>query len=117
MQSQSLAKEKPALEAKIKELQDILTQVSQLETHGVLDAETAQLRRYKLRAEIGQYQNKIAQCPPENLSAIAQAVSLPQFWHDLSESERRFYFREFIQQIEIHYQTRSQWDLNLVFFI
>lgn len=117
MQSQGLAQKKPALEAKIKELQDILTQVSQLETHGILDPETAQLRRYKLRGEIGQYQNKIAQCPPENLSAIAQAVSLPQFWRDLSESERRFYFREFIQQIEIHYEAHSEWDLNLVFFI
>ncbi|MDR9403270.1 MAG: recombinase family protein [Halothece sp. Uz-M2-17] len=117
MQSQGLAEKKPALEAKIQELQDILTQISQLETHGVLDAETAKLRRYKLRVEIGQYQEQIAQCPPENLSAIAQAVSLPQFWRDLSESERRFYFREFIQQIEIHYEARSQWDLNLVFFI
>jgi len=117
MQSQGLAKEKPALQAKIQELQDILTQISQLETHGVLDPETAQLRRYKLRVEIGQYQAQMAQCPPDNLSAIAQAVSFPQFWRDLSESERRFYFREFIQQIEIHYETRSQWDLNLVFFI
>jgi len=117
MQSQGLAEAKPALEAKIQELQDILTQVSQLETHGVLDAETAQLRRYNLRVEIGQYQAQIAQCPPENLSAIAQAVSFPQFWRDLSESERRFYFREFIQQIEIHYETYSEWDLNLVFFI
>ncbi|NBD16152.1 MAG: recombinase family protein [Cyanobacteria bacterium] len=117
MQSQGLAKEKPALQAKIQDLQDILTQISQLETHGVLDPETAQLRRYKLRVEIGKYQAQIAQCPPDNLSAIAQAVSFPQFWRDLSESERRFYFREFIQQIEIHYETRSQWDLNLVFFI
>lgn len=117
MRSQELASDKPVLETKIKELQGILIEISQLETHGILDAETAQLRRYKVRAEIGQYQSQIAQCPPENLSAIAQAVSFSQFWRDLSESERRFYFREFIQKIEIDYQTRSQWDLNLVLFI
>lgn len=50
-------------------------------------------------------------------SAIAQAVSLRQFWLDLSESERRFYFREFIQRIEIIYQTPSQWKLNLLLIL
>jgi hypothetical protein len=49
-----------------------------------------------------------------NLQAIAQAVSIPQFWCDLSESERRFYFREFIRQIEIMRQDKA-WDLQLVF--
>jgi DNA invertase Pin-like site-specific DNA recombinase len=117
MHSEGLAGEKEALERKIQELKDILSQVSQLETHGILDPETAQLRRYKLRTEIAQYQERIAQCPPENLSAIAQAVSLRQFWLDLSESERRFYFREFIQRIEIIYQTPSQWKLNLVLIL
>lgn len=115
--SEGVAGQKQALQEKIEGLQDILTQVSQLETHGVLDPETAKLRRYKIRTEIAQYQNQVAQCPPENLSAIAQAVSLRQFWLDLSESERRFYFREFIKRIEISYQTRSQWELNLVLVI
>ena len=109
--------EKAKLEAKIQELQDILSQVSQLETHGILDRETAQLRRYNLRTEIAEYQSKIAQCPPENLSAIAQTVSLRQFWLDLSESERRFYFREFIQQIELSHETSTKWQLDLKFFI
>lgn len=117
MESVGLAGEKQRLEAKINDLQGILTQISQLETHGVLDSQTAKLRRYKLKTEIAQYQNRIAQCPPENLSAIAQTVSLEQFWRDLSESERRFYFREFIKRIEITYTTPSQWDLHLVFFI
>lgn len=117
MKSDEVAGEKAKLQGKIQELQDILNQVSQLETHGILDAETAQLRRYKLRTEIAEYQGKIAQCPPENLSAIAQTVSLRQFWLDLSESERRFYFREFIQRIEISYKTPTEWDLNLKFFI
>ncbi len=117
MHSEEGEGEKAKLKGKIQELQGILNQVSQLETHGILDTETAQLRRYKLRTEIAKYQEKIAQCPPENLSAIAQTVSLRQFWLDLSESERRFYFREFIQRIEISYKTRTEWDLNLIFFI
>ena len=117
MNSEGLGEQKQVLESKIQGLQEILAQVSQLETHGVLDAETAQLRRYKIRTEIAAYQSQIAQSPPENLSAIAQTVSLRQFWLDLSESERRFYFREFIQRIEIFYQTPSQWELNLIFFI
>ncbi|MFB6277383.1 MAG: recombinase family protein [Halothece sp.] len=116
-QSEGVATEKEALQTKIQELQEILTQISQLETHGILDSETAQLRRYKLRTEIAQYESRVAQYPPENLGAIAEAVSFRQFWLDLSESERRFYFREFIQRIELFYPASAKWDLNLVFFI
>ncbi|MGL4881909.1 MAG: recombinase family protein, partial [Waterburya sp.] len=58
---------------------------------------------------------KIAQLPPNNLPAIALAVSLPQFWLDLSEAERRFYFREFIKQIEIIRHKSSTWSLSLKF--
>ncbi len=49
-----------------------------------------------------------------NLKAIAQTVSIPQFWSDLSESERRFYFREFIQQIKIIRHDQA-WQLELIF--
>jgi hypothetical protein len=57
----------------------------------------------------------MAQLPPGNLQAIAQAVSLPQFWLDLSEAERRFYFREFIKQIEIMRQESKSWSVQLKF--
>jgi predicted metal-binding protein len=94
--------------------QDILTQLPALVETGVLDQETAKLRAYKLRTEISALQAKLATLPPVNLRSVAQAVSIPQFWLDLSEAERRFYFREFIRQIEIIRQDK-QWDLQVIF--
>ena len=95
--------------------EEILAQLPQLCDRQILDEETSQLRTYKLRTEISQLQHQLAQFPPVNLRETAQAVSLPQFWLDLTESERRFYFREFIRQIQIDRQDMS-WQLR-VFFI
>ncbi len=103
------------IRAKIATNQDILAQLPDLEARGILDPETAQLRRYKLQTEIAQAQAQLAQLPPMNLGAIAQTVSIPQFWWDLSEAERRFYFREFIREIEIHRREGEPWFLSLVF--
>lgn len=100
---------------KILDKQAILQQLPELEAQGILDRETAALRTYKLRTEIAQLENTMAQLPPSNLKAIAQAVSLPQFWLDLSEAERRFYFREFIQQIEIIRHESESWSILLKF--
>ena len=83
---------------------------------GILDSETAKLRAYKLRTEISELQAKLAILPPVNLYSVAQAVSIPQFWLDLSEVERRFYFREFIQKIQIIRQN-GEWDLQIIFII
>ncbi|MDZ8056121.1 MAG: recombinase family protein [Aulosira sp. ZfuVER01] len=94
--------------------QEILTQLPALVETGVLDAETAKLRAYKLRTEISALQAKLATLPPVNLRSVAQAVSIPQFWLDLSEAERRFYFREFIRQIEIVRQD-TDWNLQIIF--
>ena len=94
--------------------QAILAQLPPLVTSGVLDQETADLRAYKLRTEIAVLQSKVAQLPPANLQAIAQTVSIPQFWLDLSEPERRFYFREFIRQIELTRDDET-WKLKLMF--
>jgi len=94
--------------------QEIIEQLPMLTETGILDSETAELRSYKLRTEISELQSQIAQLPPVNLRSIAQAVSLPQFWLDLSESERRFYFREFISEIKIIRQDTS-WQIQLVF--
>jgi len=105
---------KQSLSSQIANKQDILEQLPALTTSGVLDSETAELRAYKLRTEISQLRSRLWALPPVNLQAIAQAVSIPQFWCDLSESERRFYFREFIRQIEIMRQDKA-WDLQLVF--
>lgn len=100
---------------KIFEKQAILQQLPHLEKQGILDQETVALRTYKLRSEIAQLEINLAQLPPDNLKAIAQAVSLPQFWLDLSETERRFYFREFIQQIAIVRSQPESWSIQLKF--
>lgn len=94
--------------------QNILSQLDGLVASGILDTETAELRAYKLRTEIAQFQAQVAQLPPVNLRETAQAVSIPQFWLDLSESERRFYFREFIRQIQLIRQD-DEWYLQLQF--
>jgi DNA invertase Pin-like site-specific DNA recombinase/predicted metal-binding protein len=93
----------------------IIKQLSDLENQGILDEETARLREYKLRTEIAQLQAKLSQLPPANLTQIAQTISFPQFWLDLSESERRFYFREFIKQIYLIPNSPKNWELKLVF--
>ncbi|MEA5616538.1 recombinase family protein [Cronbergia sp. UHCC 0137] len=94
--------------------QEILQQLPPLIETGVLDSETAKLRAYKIRTEISQLEAKLAILPPVNLRSVAQAVSIPQFWLDLSEVERRFYLREFIRQINIirHHQ---EWNLEIIF--
>ena len=104
---------KRAVLTDIRQKQDVLTQLPSLIEQGIFDDQTAALRRYRLRTEISGLQAQLAQLPPENLGAIAQTVSLPQFWLDLSETERRFYFREFIRQINIVRQ--QNWELHLVF--
>jgi hypothetical protein len=94
--------------------QKILAQLPNLTNEGILDTETANLRAYKLRTEIANLQGKLATLPPVNLRSVAQAVSIPQFWFDLSEPERRFYFREFIRQIEV-IRENATWQIKLVF--
>ena len=95
--------------------QALLDQLAPLVETGVLDQETADLRAYKVRSEMAELENQLAQLPPVDLKATAQTVSLPQFWLDLSETERRFYFREFLRQIDLVRQDKS-WDLKLIFF-
>lgn len=105
---------KQSFASQIANKQDILAQLPTLTASGVLDTQTADLRAYKLRTEISQLQARLDALPPVNLQAIAQAVSIPQFWSDLSEAERRFYFREFIRQIRIIRQDKD-WQLALMF--
>ena len=107
---------KSSLTDAIASQEEILATLPTLIETGILDSETAQLRAYKLRTEISQLQAKLATLPPVNLRSVAQAVSIPQFWLDLSESERRFYFREFLLKIEIIRQEAAwQIQLNFIF--
>lgn len=102
------------LENTVARQQQILEQLPKLIDNGVLDVETAKLRTYKVRTEISALQAKLASLPPVSLRSVVQAVSIPQFWLDLSESERRFYLREFIRKIEIVRQD-NEWELRIVF--
>ncbi len=114
MDSPQLDTVKDNLNQAILRQQEILKQLPDLVEAGVLDAETSQLRAYKLRVEISELQAKLATLPPVNLCSVAQAVSIPQFWLDLSEAERRFYFREFIRQVEIVREDKD-WELQVIF--
>nr|WP_199290861.1 recombinase family protein [Anabaena sp. FACHB-1250] len=105
---------KNSLGDSISHQQEILEKLPTFIETGILDPETAKLRAYKLRTEISQLQAQLAILPPVNLRSVAQAVSIPQFWLDLSEVERRFYFREFIQQIQIIRQNQ-EWNLQIIF--
>ena len=106
---------KGSLQAEIDKKQAIIEQLPTLQEQGILDEETTELRRYKLRTEISSMKNKLDSLPPGDLKVIVKAVSLPQFWLDLSETERRFYFREFMQKIAIIRLNSNKWELKLVF--
>ena len=114
MNMNSLAEIKERINREINSKTEILTQLPTLEAIGILDGETTELRSYKLQTEISQLRSQISQLPPLNLREIALAVSIPQFWLDLSESERRFYFREFLRQIQIIRENKT-WQIELIF--
>ncbi|MFB2836236.1 recombinase family protein [Floridanema evergladense] len=114
MQLPDMEDMKKSLANAIAQKQQILSQLPNLIQQGILDQETSQIRAYKLRTEIAQLQSKLAELPPVNLRETAQAVSIPQFWQDLSESERRFYFREFIREIQLWRQDED-WQLQIKF--
>ena len=101
------------LQSQIDAKEAVLAQLPDLEAAGILDADTAALRRYKLRGEVSVLHQRLAQLPPVNLQELSQSVSIPQFWLDLSEAERRFFFREFIRNIQIVRQE-DQWQVELV---
>ncbi|NEQ50227.1 MAG: recombinase family protein [Leptolyngbya sp. SIO3F4] len=105
---------KKELETEIATKQAVLEQLPQLVSQGILDQTTADIRAYNVQTEIAQLNQRLAQLPPVNLKELAQAVSIPQFWEDLSEPERRFFFREFIRDIQI-IRTDNNWTLKLVF--
>ncbi|OAB56748.1 recombinase [Phormidium willei BDU 130791] len=105
---------KQALQEQIGRQQELLRDLPELLDRGILDPETLALRRYHLEAEISQCQSQLAALTPVNLQETAKTVSLPQFWWDLTETERRFYFREFVQQIYILHDG-DDWQLQIDF--
>ncbi|ERN41510.1 site-specific recombinase, DNA invertase Pin-like protein [Rubidibacter lacunae KORDI 51-2] len=115
LQSPDTAALQVAIAAQVERKQQALAQLPVLEQQEILDADTAALRRARLHAEIAALYDRRAQLPPPNLSAIAREVALPQFWYDLSETERRFYLREFLRHIEVLRPESGVWELRLAF--
>ncbi|WP_159789195.1 hypothetical protein [Sodalinema gerasimenkoae] len=105
---------KQELQEQISQKQAILQQLPQLLDEGILDEETLGLRQYHLNAEISQCQSQLAELTPVNLQETAKTISIPQFWWDLTETERRFYFREFVRQIYIVRQGDA-WQVQVDF--
>lgn len=103
------------LKQQIQQKEMVLEQLPELQRQNILDAETANLRAYNIKAEIAELRSQLDQLPPGDLKIITKAVSLPQFWLDLSETERRFYFREFIRKIEIIRLAPKNWSLKIIF--
>lgn len=102
-----------ALQQKIDQKEAAIAQLPALLTSGILDPATADLRRYTLQGEIAQLEAQRAALPPVNLQELAQSVSIPQFWRDLSEAERRFFFREFLRRIDLVREGET-WHLDLI---
>jgi hypothetical protein len=109
----TIASPQAQLHSQLQQRETALAQLPNLVETGILDTETADLRRYKLRAEMAQIAQQMAQCSPINLAELAPSVALPRFWLDLSEAERRFFFREFIRRIDLIRQGET-WRVALV---
>ncbi|MEM9907974.1 MAG: recombinase family protein, partial [Cyanobacteria bacterium P01_D01_bin.44] len=100
--------------AQMEQRRGILEQLPGLVARGILDQPTADLRAYQVQTELAALQQQQAALPPVNLQELTQAVAIPQFWQDLSEAERRFFFREFIRQVLIS-RDGPDWALQLDF--
>ncbi len=105
---------KQATNATIAQKQQLLERLPSLIQQGVFDPESAALRAYHLRAEMTTLRQSLDRLPPVDLTATAATVSIPQFWLDLSEPERRFYLREFIRAVQIC-RDGPAWSLKLIF--
>ncbi|MBF2056831.1 MAG: recombinase family protein [Cyanobacterium sp. T60_A2020_053] len=95
--------------------QQILSKLDNFIKENILDIKTAEIRKYQLNQEIVELKEKLAQLPPANLVKMSSDLALPQFWHDLSEPEKRFYLREFINQIYLDYNDNHELIINLEF--
>ncbi|MEB3224949.1 MAG: recombinase family protein [Synechococcus sp.] len=99
----------------IQQKETLIASLPALIGQGIFDPDTAAQRRYILRSEISQLQTQLNQLPPSNLKAIATTITLEPFWYGLSEAERRFYLREFLEQIQLHRTSRNDWQIQLKF--
>lgn len=114
-QAPPLAQIQSQLQTEISQKKALIHDLPNLIQQNIFDPQTADLRRYQLQTDIAQLQNRLNQLPPANLEAIAKTITLEPFWYDLSEAERRFYLREFLDRIELQRHGRSNWQIQLKF--
>lgn len=114
LQASPVSSIKGQLLAAIQHRETTLSHLPDLLKQGILDDTTFNLRTYTLRGEISDLEQQLSQLPPENLLQIVQTLSIPQFWQDLSEAERRVYLREFIQKVLIS-RDGGTWDIHIQF--
>jgi DNA invertase Pin-like site-specific DNA recombinase/uncharacterized membrane protein len=98
---QALDQTRQQLQAQIQANSERLRQLEELQQSGLMDEPALAQRCYQLRAETARLAQKLEQLPPANFLQIAQTLSIPPFWQDLSESERRAYLREFLRRVEV----------------
>jgi len=98
---QALTQARQELQAQIQANAERLRQLEELQQSGLMDEASLAQRRYQLRAETARLAQKLEQLPPANLTQTIQTLSIPPFWQDLSETERRAYLREFLRRIEV----------------
>jgi uncharacterized protein YPO0396 len=98
---QALTQVRQELQAQIQANAERLRQLEELQQSGLMDEASLAQRRYQLRAETARLAQKLEQLPPANLTQTIQTLSIPPFWQDLSETERRAYLREFLRRIEV----------------
>ncbi len=99
---QALDQTRQQLQAQIQANSERLRQLEELQQSGLMDEPSLAQRCYQLRAETARLAQKLEQLPPANFLQIAQTLSIPPFWQDLSESERRAYLREFLRRVEVN---------------
>lgn len=90
---------KAQIEAQLARMEQILSQLPELEQKGILDPFTHHHRRHQLQSEISCLLTHLEQFPPIHLPQVAQTLSIRPFWIDLSEIERRRYLREVLHHI------------------
>lgn len=101
-QATPVIERKVHLSAQVEDKKRLLKEIEILKIQGILDDRSAQLRTYSLKGELSRLEQQLSQLPPENLPQISQTLGSRSFWHDLSEAERRVYFREFVKVIEVN---------------
>jgi len=98
---QALDRTRQQLQAQIQANSERLRQLEALQQSGLMDEPSLAQRCYQLRAETARLAQKLEQLPPAQLTQTIQTLSIPPFWQDLSESERRTYLREFLRGVEV----------------